>query len=605
MFSNHLHISKNLNFSSVQEIIALFTNIDKKISSLHECSSEDFLKLNAHFKNFFKQSKSISGNATTIFDIIAGKDNQSSFQDLNSFHNKLISHLNSSVGKVNQSISTLEKIFMNLELMYLPLKNFKQNLMTLKYLGTSLKINGASVNDETKAEVFETNRKKLEELIIAITSVYPVIDDNLKKLNETVKYSLFKLQKIKDRNTLNIENILNQVHSSIHLSSEKHESTVEQMPRLTVKTTNCSDSIGKIIENLQFQDIIRQKMEHIQKMQKNLVGELETININDKDNTDTIQDEYLIKIRDISGLQAAILLHTNNEYQKAIEIITRKFIEIGEDVSDISEICQQFSGLTHNPGETFFNEIENKLVHALSLVRNYDKANEEFAFEVDTIHIEIEKMSSNFDHVIKIESKLNQLAVSFADYVENDQLSGVRQLISILVSDLQVIKENVKQLFDQTLSLSISLISGESSEVNNNGQQTLTISEDIHAIIGLLENNNANVNKLLNENKEISEQILSEIRNAIKEVKYYDYFEKVIEEIIIELNSIYYKLKTGEEFNYNKADSLKDIEKLYTTHSERAIHHHMVSRDEENMDIFKEVEKIDTNTSEDDSLELF
>jgi len=238
-------------------------------------------------------------------------------------------------------------------------------------------------------------------------------------------------------------------------------------------------------------------------------------------------------------------------------------------------------------------------------VRNYDKANEEFAFEVDTIHIEIEKMSSNFDHVIKIESKLNQLAVSFADYVENDQLSGVRQLISILVSDLQVIKENVKQLFDQTLSLSISLISGESSEVNNNGQQTLTISEDIHAIIGLLENNNANVNKLLNENKEISEQILSEIRNAIKEVKYYDYFEKVIEEIIIELNSIYYKLKTGEEFNYNKADSLKDIEKLYTTHSERAIHHHMVSRDEENMDIFKEVEKIDTNTSEDDSLELF
>lgn len=602
------HIDKNdLNVYSVKEIVTTFTTIDTKISSLHECSIEDFLNLHSHFKNYYKQSKVISDNATSIFDIIAGKDNSNSFNDLNSIHSKLIIHLENSVKQLNNSINTLEKIITNLELMILPLKNFKQNLMTLKYLGTSMKINNPYSDDEEGSAKYENDRKNLEDLIANISLIYPVIDENLRKLKGTVNTSLFKLQKIKDRNIINIESILNQIHSSIHLISEKYEESVIQIPKLTQNTGNCSESIGKIITNLQFQDIIRQKMENIQKTHKNLICDLTAISEPAEGQLElNLQDEYLIKIRDITGLQAAILIQTNNEYQNAIEIITKKFIEIGEDISDISDVCFQFSGLTHNSGDSYLNEIENKLSSAVGLIQNCVNANQEFSFEVDVIHVDIERMAVGFESISKIEDKLNLLHDTFSKYPQKNHLLGINQLMEILSNDLKVIKGNVQQLFDQTLALSLGLLETDVQEKGRNiNENNKAFSENIHSVLAILKENNNKVCSLLNQNKEISESILEEIRTSVLEVMYYDFFEKVIEEIIIELNSIYYKLKTGKDLKHDKTENLKELEKLYTMQSERTIHKHFAEIEDDNVDIFKEVEKIDLKTDEDDSLELF
>lgn len=596
----------NLNTYSVNEIISVFSKIDLKIASLHTCSSEDFLSLHANFKNYYKQSKNISENAAQIFEIIAGDKNNTYFNELNSFHKKLNVHLDHSVKQINNSINTLEIILTNLEFMFIPFKNFKQNLMTLKYLGTSYKINLENLisTDETELEI---NRLNLEELILNVTSAYPLIDDNLRQLKGNVKYSLYKLQKIKERNILNIETILNQIHSSINLLSNKNEESFALIPKLTQKTDNCSCSIGKIIESLQFQDIIRQKMEHIQQTQKNIVGELSELIATHKSEIALAEKkEYLIKIRDIAGLQAAILIHTNNEYQSAIEVITKKFIEIGQDVADISEICIKFSGLTQHSGETYLNEIENKLTNAISHITNCIKANVDFSFEVDTIHIDIERIAANFENILNIESKLIELSAKFSNETGKNELIGVKQLVTTLVNDLDLIKKNVQQLFDQTLSLSLGLISiNEDSSPANFNQNSEIISGNIVSILDILRDNNQKVFSHIENNTEISEKILVDIDDSVHKVKYYDFFEKIIEEIIIELNSIYYKLKTHEEKDHDKENNLKDIEQLYTMQSERVIHNHMSEITDDSADIFKEVDKIHVENNEENSLELF
>ena len=596
----------NINTYSVNEIISIFSQIDNKIASLHTCSSEDFLSLHSNFKNYFKQSKNISENATQIFDIIAGDKNNTYYNELNSFHKKLNIHLDYSVKQINNSINTLEIILTNLELMFIPFKNFKQNLMTLKYLGTSYKINLDNLSGSDSKEL-EKDRLNLEELILNVTSAYPLIDDNLRQLKGNVKYSLYKLQKIKERNILNIETILNQIHSSINLLSSKNEESFALIPKLTQKTDNCSISIGKIIENLQFQDIIRQKMEHIQQTQKHIVEELsDLIKSHKAEISLSEKEDYLVKIRDIAGLQAAILIHTNNEYQSAIEIITKKFIEIGQDVADISEICLKFSGLTQHSGETYLNEIENKLTNAITHITNCIKANVEFSFEVDTIHIDIERIAANFENILNIETKLIDLSNKFTNETGKNDLIGVKQLITTLVNDLELIKRNVQQLFDQTLSLSLGLISiNEDSSPSNFNQNSEKLSENIVSILNVLRDNNKIVNSYIEQNTEISETILNDIDESVHKVKYYDFFEKIIEEIIIELNSIYYKLKTNDESDHDKEHSLKDIEHLYTVHSERVIHNHMSGITDNNVDIFKEVDKIQIENNEDDSLELF
>jgi len=62
-----------LNAYSIQEITTIFGEIDEKILSLHSCSSEDFLTLNAYFKKYYSDSKTISNNASNLFNILTNE----------------------------------------------------------------------------------------------------------------------------------------------------------------------------------------------------------------------------------------------------------------------------------------------------------------------------------------------------------------------------------------------------------------------------------------------------------------------------------------------------------------------------------------------------
>ena len=67
---------------SVEEIVSLFEDVDQKIQDLHQCSADDFLGLNAKFKNFYKESKSVSSDATTLLVLFSHEQNEQLKEEL-------------------------------------------------------------------------------------------------------------------------------------------------------------------------------------------------------------------------------------------------------------------------------------------------------------------------------------------------------------------------------------------------------------------------------------------------------------------------------------------------------------------------------------------
>ncbi|MCK4992129.1 MAG: hypothetical protein KAS29_16645, partial [Bacteroidales bacterium] len=109
-------------------------------------------------------------------------------------------------------------------------------------------------------------------------------------------------------------------------------------------------------------------------------------------------------------------------------------------------------------------------------------------------------------------------------------------------------------------------------------------------------------NALLAQNKQLSEEILSEIKGTIQNVDYYDFFEKVIEEIIVKLNTINLQLKPGgKSSSGDKKVDLEELKQLYTMRSERLIHQQVESTSglTDDLDLFE------TDQEEEDSVELF
>jgi deoxyhypusine synthase len=102
---------------------------------------------------------------------------------------------------------------------------------------------------------------------------------------------------------------------------------------------------------------------------------------------------------------------------------------------------------------------------------------------------------------------------------------------------------------------------------------------NISRILDTLDKDNEELDNVLIENKELNHNILEKIENVINKVDYYDYFEKIVEQVIAQLNSINLRLKpsTSDNTLENKALNLQEIKTSYTMESERDVHDRVVS----------------------------
>ncbi|MBO4772963.1 MAG: hypothetical protein J5595_10540, partial [Bacteroidales bacterium] len=109
---------------------------------------------------------------------------------------------------------------------------------------------------------------------------------------------------------------------------------------------------------------------------------------------------------------------------------------------------------------------------------------------------------------------------------------------------------------------------------------------------------NQKIEQILTNNSKLSLNLSSEIKSSVEQVKYYDFFEKIMLEIVTELNNIYSKLdnNTINVLRNNKTENLKSLEERYTMESERIIHQQAIGED---------VELEDDNSDDENDVEFF
>ncbi|MDD3688317.1 MAG: hypothetical protein PHE56_16355, partial [Bacteroidales bacterium] len=362
---------------SIREFIEVFVGIDEQILQLHQCSSDDFLGLNADFKQYYRQAKAISDNASQIFNALTEAETKALLRDIESLYKDMKQIQLQFANHLNSTIAFLQDIMQLQGKLFLPIKNLNQDLLTLKFLLANLKISNSTLNTP-KGENLETLLYRYNEVINEFKICGFQNEGNLEQLKETVSKTLSHFVAISESSLTDLDKILNNIHFGIILFAEKHEEVARQIPELTQKTENSSKSIADIITNLQYHDIIRQKMEHVQATHKKLLDDLEAT-ANEKSEEDLAkQQNLLIRIRDIANLQSAQLVYANKEYQQAVEVITDKFLAISSDMTTIASMCQGINASQDNSDELYLSSLIDKMQNSSIVLNKFVEASNTF-----------------------------------------------------------------------------------------------------------------------------------------------------------------------------------------------------------------------------------
>lgn len=430
---------------------------------------------------------------------------------------------------------------------------------------------------------------------------------------EKATESYLFLTNIKRENYDHLLRLNDNVEVSFELFNKKYLEASMFFNSLKEQTDKSSTNIASIITNLQYHDIIRQKIEHIQRTHKDIMSELRLISGEESGMT-LIHNKVktFIKIRDVAGLQTAQLIHANNQYQVAINEISKNLESIGNEMIAISSMCDNLVGKSDQAKDYYLNKIlENlniallynqKLAQLLVLIKQQTEFLDQIKTELRNTYSEIQI------HKNKVHNLLSNISGNIIQSIETDYAKTVDQLNESdeLPIQLDLFYNELNSNFVKVLELD----NGERGNVKML-QSFNELSDTIPGLIELLKQSTNKVDEFLFVNSTICLNISDSIRNSFNSIKYYELFERSSDAIIEELNSINIRLNYGTGMtDKNREENLKLLKSRYTMASEHFIHDHISKISDMSELSERNTEHIinlanQNSITDDDNLELF
>lgn len=561
-------VGKFASMKKLKDISDQFTKIDSLIVEILNCAAEDFLGLSERFKEAYSKSTYISSNAEEVFKAYASSYTSDSLLSLKELFKKFSQAKREANKYADSIVARIDEVYDILESIDLHSKNINQNLLTLKFLIANLKISGLDLDAdqfiEQKDELFIefnrlVNKSKLTELELAKS-----LHGNMKLLREGV-----------DRVKRNMRNADQQIGIAIDIIneliivfSEKQQELNINIPKLQEYNKKLRDSIDTIITNLQYHDIIRQKIEHVQVSHKEILSNLATENNNE-------QQSYLSQIGELVNIQSALLVRANKEYQRAIEQIIEKFKTIGSIAQTILQQCKDLKKIQEITAEQSFTGVAQKLTNTTLPVSKFLS----LLARVNNLLQSIEHNVSQMVEISVVDDEANRFGELLLKRIKQPELKlqpGLIQQIESVTYDIIASRYQIGTLYLQ-LESKIAEIDRLSSLISQNtkSQEWETIPTILKEIAGNLLQCDEKVGVLLKGTLDASNELGDIISKAVGQVKYYEVFELKILEVIKLLNHIYATLSGKEESQFDK-DDLEFMRKLYTMESEHKIHNLVV-----------------------------
>ena len=581
---------------NIKDILDTLLQTESKIVDLQQFSSNDFSLLNQKFIAYHKHTSELTGIVFN-FTKLLWDDEEGAETCLKSYLGQIIK-----TGKVSkitiESLTSLIEHFSgltsSLHHIHIPLNNFKQNLYTLKLLSANLKIDKTLSSNKTLY-------KRIDDLILILDYIClycPKIDTYLQNYQLEIEKVYNELSSYLNNVFLPYNLAVKEITEIAERFSDSLDDISNSYDTMVDNIKSNSQNVETIITQLQYQDIIRQRIEHIQQTHSELINNIRNIEVNDKH--PVLAKNFTDQIKDIVGLQAAHLLHINKEFQSAIETISDTIQNYSNNVCRFIETTDKIIE-SFNDKDSTFSRVFEKYNTRIGNLPDINTGGSKSAAQIADIDNSFNQLTDFFNEIKQLSEKLNKINTSLKKVNKQSTIAKIEGLLNENLKHAEKINrqfERINMQGSQTSVLNNEFIKNKDSlyfqlQFINNNQISAFLKKLNNEIISI--KNNLSVN--LNEQNELGV--------ALQQMQYYIYFEKNIQSIVNLLENANMLFENIVDENGDIKKNIEHIKKRYTTTSEHEIHDIFSKDNGSNLDeLIASFEQKSVNDN-DDNIEFF
>ena len=566
-------------------MIEVYKNIIKRLNHLNEYSSHDFINMSRDLMSHHSRANSFIEDTLSIQKIVK--------QEIPRYKNDILKELKEVFNDIDKyTLKVNEQIKLNKN----DVEDLMVNVSCIIDSINSIKIDIDNVSDSLKKSyTSNTANLSVDKVFETVNNAEYACEFLLKYFNDFLFWVSKYYNEYKNSfdSQLGIFENVKQNFSVINkdVLTQSNDLTYE-FNLLMKSTVKCRQNINNVIISLQYHDIIKQKIDHIVKVNLDLIKEYDNIIENQNE-----KSEFYNKITEIAKLHICQLLLINKECQVAVDSITTNLTSLLDEIivlSDNEKVVLKNLNIS-------FNNLILKLSNSKEYTSKLNTNN--FKYEVVSKNVEnyveniigvLERSSDAFNYLLKFEAFYNEV-------IDNKELSKLINEVVHIKKRINIISGLINQHNNLFFKIQVNIERLDSILKSN--KSTTLINKLTDSYVDFMDfyfQKNELLKNHTNSHSSLKNELFFEIKPTINHLNTSSYFESQINEVIEELYKIE-KLYENIDKRKNILEDLKYIEPLYTMKSERVVHEAICEKTDKNeKDI---VENIEINN--DSNIELF
>lgn len=533
-------------------------------------TEEEFLTTGGYLQDFSSRAQEISEASATTARIIGGPELDSAIAMLRHiFHQTRLLE-----GECAKGTDILSDILQILDMIQSSIMGFIKIVKTLAVLGSFIRVESARLG--SMGEGFSTLATEINQLGGEIENKYANILNKSMSLSSSLNYSLSNVLNIKSNQKNHLHIIIDKTVVSLESLTEKHNLSLATTKSISESYENISKKISDIVISLQFHDITRQQIEHVEKALDSILSLFQ-----ERFSNNGHQQQIIMLARHICQIQEGQLLIARNKLTQAVGSIIDNLRSIARDIMAISQQVQELAGDASREGNSFLVEMEESLGAVAEGLNLYGAARKDLSALMQAVVPAIDDMSKFLLDIERIEIAIERIALNAC--IQAAHLRGKGAALGVLAEATQSLVGETRQ---QTLAVSAHLQSINAAAQQLSVDQGAGVAQaevdvaalvtDLGEVLRTLSSLNEDVISGLTQLDHKGKSLSADLTKAGGAITVHEYAGEVLDQIITGLSDLagQFQAHLPEKCELTELgdEELESLQAQYTMIDERKVH---------------------------------
>lgn len=543
--------------------------IDAKLAHLGTHTEDDFLALGNDLQAYYTRAQTMASLSQVVVQLMTGEDAQTAKDDLHATLQELHTYLEDSSTQFSRMGAMFQQYLHELSTITAGLESFQMLSLNLSILGFLTRVENAHlVNTNSGFSALTDDVRKLSESIKDKASSIRTTCENI---SASVARALDKVTNSDRTHNATARTIHAQAVASERLLAEKYGRAVEAAQAIDQNIAQIASDISAIVMSLQFHDITRQQIQHVQTVLEHLHTRLQ--------GPTTTSDRQAAVLGDTLELQEAQIAQSRQEFVTAVNTVRENMQAIADNVTEIISEIDQVAWATDKEGVSTMNSIK----HGFEAIIDHIMVTAELQADLNTaahnVSGMVAQMSTFVQDIHTLGLNLEFLALNARikaahlgkEGVALDTISGsIYELSHSTRADTSALADILKRLSDHSQGFTQDLKARDDRQA----QIMQSLMDKLAHLTGILSDISDRVQIKTTEISELGAAMIHGIHATLAAINVHERVAFVLDdaEELMRQTEQDARRMCPQGWQGAAIDFLQEIDQLYTMHSERRVH---------------------------------